>query len=144
MTTLEYRQRLARKIFVILALFGLISFLMLCVTSCTLHPVIYKGRDGAHVVSLGGSVMTKSKTETASLSLPDGTTMSYSTTGKNETSVPNALIAGSVATSLADTQAVTDQAASAAAVKTTKIKSAEAIKINASNNALEAAKIHVP
>lgn len=117
---------------------------LLCLTSCTLHPLIYTNPQGANIVSLGGSVMTKSKTESASLTLADGTTMSYSTTGKNETTVPTAIIAGSVATSLADTQAVTDQADTAAAVRTTKIKSAEAIKINASNNALEAAKIHVP
>jgi hypothetical protein len=68
------------------------------------------------IFSLGFSILTKSKTETAAVELPDGTRMSHSVTGKNEVSVPNSYIAGQVTENLADIAAGVTNTTTAAGV----------------------------
>ena len=66
------------------AIAALSAFTALACAACTVRPLI---RSGESVVSLGGSVFTKSAGETASYSGPLGT-LSYSDTGKDETVIP--------------------------------------------------------
>lgn len=116
----------------------ILSALALC--ACTVHPFTY--RDASRdIASLGGSIMTKSKTESATLTKPDGTTMSYTSNGKNEVSVPNNMIAAGLATDLAGIQAGVTNTSTAADVSKAKISAGSAVKINASDNALKAAEI---
>ena len=61
-----------------------IILLLLALPACTVHPFI---RSGPDVVSLGGSIFTKSSSERASYSGPLGS-LTYSTTGKDETVIP--------------------------------------------------------
>jgi hypothetical protein len=114
--------------------------------SCTVKPFVVTTAATAEkpetvVRSLGGSILTKAGTETASMTLPDGTQMSYSVAKKSEVSVPNAYIAGQVTESLADIAAGVSNAATAADVSKASISADTAVKITESNNALEAAKL---
>jgi hypothetical protein len=61
-----------------------IALWVLACVSCTVRPLISSGDS---VVSLGGSVFTKSNGETASYSGPLGT-LTYNDTGKDETVIP--------------------------------------------------------
>ena len=89
----EMRER-TQRVFLILALASILLFMF---TACTMNPTLYKDAKGRDVVTLGGSLLTKVKTESASITRPDGTVLTYNRTGKNEVSVPNAYIAGQVA-----------------------------------------------
>lgn len=118
----------------------ILASLSLLLCACTVHPFTY--RDATReVASLGGSIMTKSKSESAYLEKPDGTKMSYTVSGKNETSVPNTLIGAELATGLSEIQAGVTNTTTAAGVSTAKISAGKAVKINASDNALKAAQI---
>lgn len=126
------------------ALLGILVGCLLGCVACTVKPFTVTTGKGSTYRSLGGSIMTKSKTELASMTLPDGTTMSYSTTGKNEVSVPNAVIAGSVAETLSGDWLASDTAATAAEVSKTQITADKVIKVTDSNNAVKTAKILAP
>lgn len=63
-------------------------FLCLILPACTVRPTI---RSGDQLVTLGGSIFTKSSSETASYSGPLGT-MSYADFGKDETVIPGKII----------------------------------------------------
>lgn len=79
-----------------------LALCLLLLSSCTINPTLYTDAKGRDVVTLGGSILTKVKAESASIARPDGTTLSFTRSGKNEVSVPNAYIAGQVAEGLAD------------------------------------------
>ena len=64
------------------------AFMALACASCTVRPLI---RSGDSLVSLGGSIFTKSSGETASYSGPLGT-LSYTDTGKDETVIPGKIV----------------------------------------------------
>ncbi len=64
------------------------AFMVLACASCTVRPLI---RSGDSMVSLGGSIFTKSSGETASYSGPLGT-LSYQDTGKDETVIPGKIV----------------------------------------------------
>jgi hypothetical protein len=90
------------------------------------------------VVSLGFSILTKSKEEFASVDLPDGTRLSSHIIGKNEVSVPNSYIAGQVTEGLAGiaagvtnttTAAGVSKAGIAADVSKTKIEADKAVNL---------------
>jgi hypothetical protein len=66
------------------AIAALSAFTALACAACTVRPLISSGDS---VVSLGGSIFTKSAGETASYSGPLGT-LSYNDTGKDETVIP--------------------------------------------------------
>lgn len=124
----------------------LASLALLTLVSCTVKPFTVTTRATVDAPektyrSLGGSILTKAKTEMASMTLPDGTSMSYYVTGKSEVSVPNAYIAGQVTESLADIAAGVSNASTAADVSKAQISADQAVKITESNNALEAAKL---
>lgn len=85
-----------------LLLLGLAALLLIMHSACTINPTLYTDAKGRDVVTLGGSLLTKVKAESASITRPDGTTLSFTRSGKNEVSVPNAYIAGQVAEGLAD------------------------------------------
>ena len=57
---------------------------VLALTGCTVHPLI---RSGDTVVSLGGSIFTKSSSSSANYSGPLGE-LSYKETGRDETIIP--------------------------------------------------------
>ncbi len=60
-------------------------------SGCTIDPfVVTKSTASGPLVirSLGSSLLTRAKLETASLTSPDGTTMSYTRAGKTETAAP--------------------------------------------------------
>lgn len=126
------------------ALLGILFGCLLGCIACTVKPFAVTTTKGSTYRSLGGSIMTKAKTELASMTLPDGTTMSYSTTGKNEVSVPNAVIAGSVAETLSGDWLASDTAATAAEVSKTQITADKVIKVTDSNNAVKTAEILAP
>lgn len=144
-----FRPRLVSRIALGLLAIG-IMFIIVCLFSgCTVKPFIVSTAPTATAPaktynSLGGSIFTKAKAETASMTLPDGTQMSYSVTNKSEVAVPNAVIAGSVAEAISSDLLSSDTAATAAEVTKSQISATEAIEITKSNNALEAAKIIVP
>lgn len=68
--------------------FPIFLSILAALPACTVHPLI---RSGQSVVSLGGSVFTKSAGESATYSGPLGT-LSYTTATKDETVVPGKLI----------------------------------------------------
>lgn len=137
---LEMRER-TQRVFLILALASIFLFMF---TACTMNPTLYKDAKGRDVVTLGGSLLTKVKTESASITRPDGTVLTYNRTGKNEVSVPNAVIAGSVAETLSGDWLASDTAATAAEVSKTQINAEKLIKVTDSNNAVKTAEILVP
>lgn len=126
------------------ALLGILFGCLLGCVACTVKPFTVTTTKGSTYRSLGGSIMTKAKTEIAAMTLPDGTTMSYSTTGKNEVSVPNAVVAGSVAETLSGDWLASDTAATAAEVSKTQIAADKIIKVTDSNNAVKTAEILAP
>jgi hypothetical protein len=95
------------------------------------------------VASLGWSIGTKSKEESGSLELPDGTKMSYSVSGKNEVAIPNAYIAGQTAEALGAIAAGVTNAQTAAGVTNAQTAADQAVKIQQSKDAVEIAKIPV-
>ena len=74
----------------------------LALASCTVKPFVMDSPKGTSIASLGGSLMTKSKEEFASLKRADGTEMTSYIVGKDETIVPNAYIGYKTITGLAD------------------------------------------
>lgn len=108
-------------------------------SGCSLRPFVYTS-DRFAIVSLGGSLATKSDVESATLTKGD-LSMIYTVTKKDETAVPKAFIAAELATNLADIQAGVTKAGTTADVAKSKISAGKAVKITRSNNALEAAKI---
>ena len=62
--------------------------LLLPLASCTVHPLI---RSGDTVVSLGGSIFTKSASSSANYSGPLGE-LSYKETGRDETIIPGKVV----------------------------------------------------
>lgn len=116
------------------------------VSSCTVKPfIVTQGANSERpervLTSLGGSILTKSKTELASITLPDGTTLSHYVTGKNETSVPNAYIAGQVTEALGEMAAGVSNTGTAAEVSKAQITATQAVDIQKSKDAVEAARI---
>lgn len=97
-----------------------IASIMMAITfsSCTLNPFTAVRADGTKIASLGGSVFTKAKAESGEIVQADGTRLSYSRTGKNETTGITtsvaAYAAGQVAQAYSDSKAATDQAVVAA------------------------------
>lgn len=73
------------------------------------------------ITSLGFSILTKSKHETAYVELPDGTKMSSTVSGKNEVSVPNTYLNWQGAEALANIAAGVTNTATAARVSETGI-----------------------
>jgi hypothetical protein len=69
---------------------------------CTVKPFTYASPKGASIASLGGSLMTKSAEEYASIERPDGTKMVHHVRDKDETVVPNSYIGYKTLTGLAD------------------------------------------
>lgn len=71
---------------------------------CTSGPFLVKTPSGGMYAGTGVSIFTKSASETASLTLADGTTMTHTVNGKDETRVPaimaNAAISAHGATAL--------------------------------------------
>lgn len=121
---------------------ALLGILVGCIigmlASCTMNPTLYKDAKGRDVVTLGGSLLTKVKAESASITRPDGTVLTYTRSGKNEVSVPNAYIAGQVAESLAGiaaevtnvkTAADVSKVGIAADVSKTKIEADKAVEL---------------
>ena len=114
--------------FALLILGLLLGVLSLC--SCTISPVVYTDAKGRDVAWLGGSLVTKSKEQFASITRPDGTVITHQIVGKDETAVPRywvqaqaaeaiAGIAGSVSKNAANNE--TARVVSGDAVKTTAI-----------------------
>jgi hypothetical protein len=104
--------------------------LSLVLVSCTLNPTVYTDNKGREIVTLGASVMTKSKVEYAAITRKDGTRIEHFRSGKDETAIPRyyiqaqaaeaiAGIAGSVTKNAANNE--TARAVSADAVKSTAI-----------------------
>lgn len=65
--------------------------LAFCAVSCTVHPIVTESA-GKVTVSMGGSILTSTVSEIAQVTTRDGTTVTYSITGKDETAVPKTLI----------------------------------------------------
>jgi hypothetical protein len=85
----------------------LVAALSFSMISCIIHPFAYTNpQTGGNVASLGASMLTKSKGESAYMKKGE-LEMGYSITGKSEVSVPNTLIWGAALSS-----AVSDAAAS--------------------------------
>ncbi len=61
----------------------LLGLLIALCSSCTVHPSA-RMPDGS-LFTLGGSFASKSTTEWATITTPDGTTFQYSSTGKDDT-----------------------------------------------------------
>jgi hypothetical protein len=69
--------------------------LLIGLPSCTVQPTLYTRTDGTRIATLGGSLATRSKARTLSLTLPDGTILTSS--GDNdETVVPRMSMMGSL------------------------------------------------
>lgn len=112
----------------------LIAALSFSMISCSIHPFTYTNpQTGGNVASLGASVLTKTKGESAYMEKGD-MKMGYTITGKSEVSVPNTLIWGSALSSVAS---------DAAASYTAKTASNEATALAATSAAkdVELAKI---
>ena len=67
-----------------------LACLMALSCSCTIKPTVVTSPNGTQTATLGGSVMTKNASETSSIVMRDGTQIHYTTTGNDETVVPNA------------------------------------------------------
>jgi len=76
----------------------LIAMVPLC--SCTVNPYTAVTSNGTNIVSLGGSLLTKSKAEFGEIVKADGTRLSYGRTGKNEVSVANSYLTAAAAVEL--------------------------------------------
>ena len=113
------------------------TILLLCLAlpACTVRPMM---KSGDSYVSLGGSVFSKSNSETASYSGPLGT-LSYKDTGKDETVIPGKIVnyyglktAAEAATSMLRTKESTARILAKEETKKVGIKSAadvEKVKI---------------
>jgi len=115
--------------------------LILLLPACTIRPLEITHAGGGITRSLGGSLLTKSQQSTASYIGADGTSMSYSETGKDEVTGARALMQsyagvkiagflrdstiakdkGDVAVAKKEIQSGTEKAAIAADVEKTKI-----------------------
>lgn len=112
------------------------AFLLLCLaallSSCTVNPFVSTTSNGTQIASLGGSIFTKSKTESGEIVKPDGTRIAYTRTGKNETGGVTSSIAsyaaGKVAEAWVDSRAAVDNAKTAAEVAKAKDASAAAVE----------------
>jgi hypothetical protein len=69
---------------------ALVGVLVLLLCSCTVNPTVMTLKNGRELVTLGGSVGTKADYETATITRPDGTVLSYSRHGKDEVAIPRA------------------------------------------------------
>lgn len=107
----------------------LASFLLV---SCTVNPFVSTTANGTQIASLGGSIFTKSKSESGEIVKPDGTRIAFTRTGKNETGGVTSSIAsyaaGKVAEAWADSRAAVDNAKTAAEVAKAKDASAAAVE----------------
>lgn len=96
----------------------LIGLACIALASCTVNPFVSTSANGTKIASLGGSVFTKAKMEAGEIVQADGTRLSYTRTGKNETTGITtsvaAYAAGQVAQAYSDSKAATDQAKVAA------------------------------
>jgi len=133
---------LTRNITLIILIIVMMT-IVVSLTSCTVKPFTVTSAATATaparvVRSLGGSILTKAGQETASMTLPDGTQMSYSVKKKTEVSVPNAYIAGQVIEGVADiaagvsntsTAAEVSKAGIAADVSKTQIEATKAVDL---------------
>lgn len=75
---------------------------LLALTSCAQKPFVVKQPNGTVIASLGWDFLEKSETETASITLPDGTHMTHTKTGKDQTGVAKDYIRGDTMVGLAD------------------------------------------
>jgi len=121
---------------------SIITFISVLLCSCTVHPF-----SNGKVTSLGGSVFTKADAEYARATTPDGTTLEYGMTRKDETVVPAAYLRGVVlikginsltsiaksrdATTVALDKGVTSRAATVEATKQAKIAADAAVETTA-------------
>lgn len=65
------------------------AIFLLAAVSCATAPAFIVRPDGTHVVSLGTSIFEKAASESALVSLPDGTQLEYAKTEKDQTGVAN-------------------------------------------------------
>lgn len=126
-------------------LFGAILLIAFSSTSCTVHPFTYaNAQSGSQVASLGGSLLTKTKGESAYLEKGD-LKMGYNMQGKSETSVPNTLIWGSALSSIAGDVANSVNAATASKEAMNATNAATQVELaKEATKAAEAAAVVVP
>ena len=92
------------------------------------------------IASLGFSILTKSKEETASMELPGGIKMSHSISGKNEVSVPNTLITSQALEAMSAISAGVANTTTKAGVDKAQISATQAVEIQQSRAAVEISK----
>lgn len=80
--------------------FLILTTILLC--SCANGPTVVMRPDGTVIANLGQQLFEDSDEETAMITLPDGTKLAYSKTGKKQTKVPNNYIGYKLSVGLAN------------------------------------------